>query len=76
MAWPDLNDGRLHGSLGGYGTEVVGVGCHLGLVLAGMCGVKDPEIEAAVERANRFARFYVSKGAIPYGDHRPGWDVH
>ena len=77
MAWPDLNDGRLHGSLGGYGAlNQSGLVCHLGLVLARMCGVKDPEIEAAVERANRFARFYVGKGAIPYGDHRPGWDVH
>jgi len=77
MAWPDLNGGELHGSLGGYGAlNQAGLVCHLALVLAEECGVKDPEIRAAVEKANRFATFYVGKGAIPYGDHRPGWDSH
>jgi hypothetical protein len=77
MAWPDLNGGELHGSLGGYGAlNQAGLVCHLSLVLARMCGVEDEEIEQAIERANRFAAFYVGKGAIPYGDHRPGWQVH
>ncbi len=77
MAWPDLNGGRLHGRLGGYGAlNQSGLVCHLSLVLAQKCGVKDPEIDVAVERANRFASFYAGKGAIPYGDHRPGWDAH
>jgi len=77
MAWPDLNEGRLHGKLGGYGAlNQAGLICHLGLVLAERCGVRDEEVRAAIERANRFALFYVGKGAIPYGDHRPGWDVH
>jgi hypothetical protein len=77
MAWPDLNGGRLHGRLGGYGAlNQAGLVCHLSLVLARKCGVRDPEIDAAIERANRFAAFYAGKGAIPYGDHRPGWDVH
>lgn len=77
MAWPDLNDGQLHGRLGGYGAlNQSGLVCHLSLVLARKCGVKDSEIDAAIEKANRFAAFYAGKGAIPYGDHRPGWDVH
>ncbi|MDA0946918.1 MAG: DUF6288 domain-containing protein [Planctomycetota bacterium] len=77
MAWPDLNDGRLHGKLGGYGAlNQAGLICHLGLVLAERCGVRDQEVRDAIVRANRFAVFYVGKGAIPYGDHRPGWDVH
>jgi hypothetical protein len=77
MAWPDLNNGQLHGSLGGYGAvNQSGLVCHLALVLAEECGVKDREITEAIARANRFAAFYTGKGAIPYGDHRPGWDSH
>lgn len=77
MAWPDLNDGELNGRLGGYGAlNQSGLVCHLSLVLARLCGVQDPDVDAAIERANRFAAFYVGKGAIPYGDHRPGWDAH
>ncbi|MHC4375994.1 MAG: DUF6288 domain-containing protein, partial [Planctomycetota bacterium] len=77
MAWPDLNDGQLNGRLGGYGAlNQSGLVCHLSLVLTRLCGVKDPDVDAAIERANRFASFYVGKGAIPYGDHRPGWDAH
>lgn len=77
MAWPLLNGGRLHGRLGGYGAlNQSGLVCHLSLVLARKCGVREKEVDAAIERANRFAEFYVDKGAIPYGDHRPGWDIH
>lgn len=77
MAWPDLNDGRLHGSLGGYGAlNQSGLVCHLSLVLAQKCGVRVDEVDRAVKMANRFAAFYAGKGAIPYGDHRPGWDAH
>lgn len=77
MAWPDLNEGELHGSLGGYGAvNSAGLVCHLGLVLAKRIGVQDPEVDAAIERANSFARFYCGKGAIPYGDHRPNWQWH
>ena len=77
MAWPQLNAGRLHGSLGGYGAlNQAGLVCHLSLVLARQCGVKDEAVARAIERANRFFGFYIGKGAIPYGDHRPGWPVH
>ena len=77
MAWPDANEGRIHGSLGGYGAlNQAGLVCHLSMVLAGKCGVRDTEVQEAVGRANRFFGFYIGKGAIPYGDHRPGWQVH
>ena len=77
MAWPDANEGRIHGSLGGYGAlNQAGLVCHLSMVLAGKCGVRDTEVQEAVGRANRFFGFYIGKGAIPYGDHRPGWQMH
>ena len=77
MAWPQINSGRLHGSLGGYGAlNQAGLICHMSLVLASKCGVKDPVIQRAIDQANRFFGFYIGKGAIPYGDHRPGWQVH
>jgi len=77
MAWPQLNDGRLHGRLGGYGAlNQAGLICHLSLVLARKCGVKDKVVQQAIDRANRFFSFYIGKGSIPYGDHRPGWQVY
>ena len=77
MAWPELNGGKLHGSLGGYGAlNQAGLICHLSMVLAQKCGVTDKVVQQAIDRANRFFRFYIGKGAIPYGDHRPGWQVH
>jgi len=77
MAWPDINEGKLHGSLGGYGAlNQAGLVCHLSMVLAEKCGVRDTAVREAIGRANRFFGFYIGKGAIPYGDHRPGWQVH
>jgi len=77
MAWPDLNDGAIHGPLGGYGAlNQAGLICHLSLVLSQKCGVKDKAVGQAIDRAGRFFGFYIGKGAIPYGDHRPGWKVH
>ncbi|MCD6303747.1 MAG: PDZ domain-containing protein [Planctomycetes bacterium] len=77
MAWPDLNGGTLHGRLGGYGAlNQAGLVCHLSMVLGRKCGVRNAEVDKAIERANRFFGFYVDKGSIPYGDHRPGWTVH
>lgn len=77
MAWPNDNAGELHGRLGGYGAlNQAGLVCHLSLVLAEKCGVKDPEVRKAIEKANQFFAFYVDKGVIPYGDHNPGDLVH
>ena len=72
MAWPDKNDGKLHGSLMGYGAlNSAGLICHLSLVLSEKCGVHNTEITQAIEKANKFFGFYSGKGAIPYGDHFP-----
>jgi len=77
MAWLDINNGKMHGSLGGYGAmNQPGLTCHMSLVLARKCGVKHPEIDQAIDRANRHISFYINKGAIPYGDHRPNWQWH
>jgi len=77
MAWPDLNGGKLNGRLGGYGAlNQAGLVCHLSMVLAQKCGVTDKVVRQAIDKANRFFAFYIGKGAIPYGDHRPGWKVH
>ncbi len=77
MAWLDINGGKMHGSLGGYGAmNQPGLTCHLSLVLAKKCGIKHKEIDMAIDKANRYFSFYINKGAIPYGDHRPGWQWH
>ena len=62
-----------HGAIGGgYGTvSSAGLPCMLGLVLAKECGLTNPEIDPAIDAANRFFSWYAGKGAIPYGDHEP-----
>jgi hypothetical protein len=45
------------------------------MVLAREAGVKDPDLDLAITRAAGFLRWYVNKGAIPYGDHGP-WPGH
>jgi hypothetical protein len=68
-----IPDGRL----GGYGMmNSPGLVLTTGLVLAREAGVKDPEVAAAIERSARLLRFYVGKGAIPYGDHHPWLETH
>ena len=64
-------------SLGGYGAlNQAGLGCWVALALARRCGVDEPEVAQALERAGRFFRFYVGKGSVPYGDHPPYWELH
>lgn len=77
MAWPQLNKGKFHGSLMGYGAlNSAGLICHLSLVLTNKCGINNDEISTAIEKANKFIGFYSNKGSIPYGDHFPGSDRH
>lgn len=67
------DDGRL----GGYGMmNAPGVPLTLSLVLARAAGVKDPALDRAIERSVRLIRFYIGKGAIPYGDHVPWIQTH
>ena len=69
-------DGKLHGSIPPYGpVNAAGLIGNLAIVMGKKCGVADPEVEAAVDRASKFFAYYVDKGAIPYGEHEP-WPYH
>jgi hypothetical protein len=68
---------RPDGRLGGYGMmNSPGVPLTISLVLAREAGVKDPELDRAIELSARLLRFYIGKGAIPYGDHHPWIETH
>lgn len=65
------------GRLGGYGMmNSPGLPLTISLVLAREAGVKDPEVARAIELSARLLRFYIGKGAIPYGDHHPWIENH
>lgn len=69
-------EGKFHGSIPPYGpVNQCGLTANLAIILGKRCGVKDPEVEAAVARANGFFGYYVDKGTIPYGEHEP-WYYH
>jgi len=66
-------DGRLVG----YGMmNAPGVPLTISLVIARAAGIKDPAIDLAIERSARMLRFYIGKGAVPYGDHNPWTETH
>ncbi|HEX5790527.1 MAG TPA: DUF6288 domain-containing protein [Luteolibacter sp.] len=65
------------GRLGGYGMmNAPGVPLTISLVLARKAGLKEPEIAQAIDRSSKLLRFYIGKGAIPYGDHAPWVQNH
>jgi hypothetical protein len=69
-------DGKRHGSVPPYGpVNMAGLPANLAIVMGKKCGVKDPEVDAAIERASKFFGYFVDKGAIPYGEHEP-WPYH
>ena len=69
-------DGQLHGSIPPYGpVNAAGLVGNIAIVMGKKCGVQDPEIDPAIERASKFFGYYVDKGAIPYGEHMP-WPYH
>ena len=69
-------DGKLHGSFPPYGpVNMAGLPGNLAIIMGSKCGVKDPEIDPAIERTSRFFGYFVDKGAIPYGEHEP-WPFH
>lgn len=47
----------------------------LAIVAAREAGVKDPDVDRVIATSSGFLRWYVNKGAIPYGDHDP-WPGH
>lgn len=60
------------GNLNGYGSmNQPGISLCIGMVLAREAGVKDPVLDGSIARAAAFVRWYVNKGAVPYGDHLP-----
>jgi len=64
------------GNLNGYGCmNLPGLVLTTGLVLARQAGVNDPAVDRAIDKSAKFLRYYVNKGAIPYGDHQP-WPGH
>jgi hypothetical protein len=65
------------GRLGGYGMmNSPGLPLTIGLVLAAEAGVAEPEIAQAIDRSAKLMRFYIGKGAVPYGDHHPWTQTH
>jgi hypothetical protein len=67
---------RADGILNGYGAmNQPGIVLTLAMVLAREAGIKEPDLDRAINKASRFLRWYVNKGAIPYGDHSP-WPWH
>jgi hypothetical protein len=66
-------DGRLVG----YGMmNAPGVPLTISLLMARQAGVRDPALDLAIERSGRLLRFYIGKGAVPYGDHHPWTQTH
>ncbi len=64
-------DGRLFG----YGMmNAPGVPLTISLIMARQAGVKD--LDLAIERSSKLLRFYIGKGAVPYGDHAPWMEGH
>ncbi len=69
-------DGKLHGPVPSYGPmNEAGLIANLSIVLGKICGVKDPEVDAAIKRGSAFFAYYADKGSIPYGEHDP-WPYH
>ena len=68
---------RPDGRLGGYGMmNAPGLPLTIALVMTRDVGIDDPEVVRAIERSARLLRFYVGKGAVPYGDHHPWIETH
>lgn len=62
--------------LDGYGCmNQPGIVLTLAMGVAREAGIKDPVLDRAIDTGARFLRWYVYKGAIPYGDHDP-WPWH
>ena len=60
------------GNLEGYGCmNQPGLSLTIGMVLAREAGVQEPELDRAIAKAAGFLRWFVNKGAVPYGDHLP-----
>lgn len=64
------------GNLGGYGSmNLPALPLTISMVLARQAGVSEPDLDRGIAKSAGFLRWYVGKGAIPYGDHEP-WPGH
>lgn len=73
---PPVGKGELR-SVPPYGpVNAAGLPANIAIVMGKNCGVKDPEVDAAIERASQFFGYFVDKGIIPYGEHTPGDGCH
>jgi hypothetical protein len=70
---PSLANGHSEGY---GGMNVIGLPMTISLVLARQAGVSDPALDKAIDKSAKFFRYYVDKGAIPYGDHPPWGNAH
>jgi hypothetical protein len=67
---------RADGNCDGYGCmNQPGIVLTLAMVVAREAGVKDTAVDRCIVKSSQFLRWYVDKGAIPYGDHQP-WPGH
>jgi hypothetical protein len=65
------------GNLSGYGMmNAPGVPLTISLIMARQAGLKDPAVDLAIDRSAKLLRFYIGKGAVPYGDHSPWTQTH
>lgn len=64
------------GILNGYGCmNQPGIVLTMAMAAAREAGVADRELTPAISKGAAFIRWYVNKGAVPYGDHDP-WPDH
>jgi Family of unknown function (DUF6288)/HEAT repeats len=67
---------RPDGNLSGYGSmNLPALPLTISMVLARQAGINDPDLDRGIAKSVGFLRWYVGKGAIPYGDHEP-WMGH
>ena len=59
-------------NLEGYGAmNAPGLSLSIGMALAREAGVKHADLDNAIGKSARMLRWFVNKGAVPYGDHQP-----
>lgn len=72
-----FSDGTVYGRATDYGAlNATGIVCMISLAMAEKCGITNRDIRFALQRGSQFFKFYMNKGAIPYGDHPPRTDEH
>jgi len=69
---PALPDGHSEGY---GGMNQIGLPLTAALVLTRQAGVNEPALDRAIDNSLHLLRWFVNKGAIPYGDHQP-WPWH